>query len=87
MEKAQLSPEEFKEFLREEANLDDQSIEMLMDAGFDDFESLALAERETMQLLGFKDADSVYKNIKTAMGSEIAMSARNSNLMAAGVLD
>jgi hypothetical protein len=33
---------DFKTFLKEEANLDDQTIERLLDAGFDDIDSLEL---------------------------------------------
>ena len=79
--------EQFKGFLKVEANLDDQTIELLIDAGFDDFESLALAEEETFQFLGFDDPRQVFKSIKAVLSDEILessrrMGGRDSNILA-----
>ena len=37
IQKTQLTPEEFGAFLTAEANVDEETIEKLLDAGFDDF--------------------------------------------------
>ena len=64
-----VSPEEqFKSFLQNDAMLDDETIEQLIDQGFDDIDSLRLAEFETIQLLGLKDAKNVFNNIRRALG-------------------
>lgn len=55
MENAEEESSDFIEFLKQEAELDDDQIKVLNDAGFDDFESLRLAQLETIQILGFKD--------------------------------
>ena len=39
---------DFEDYLRNEVGLDDATISMLMDAGFDDFESLSLVEEESL---------------------------------------
>jgi hypothetical protein len=53
MENAEEVDHDFIEFLKEEAELDWDQIKILNDAGFDDFESLRLAQLETIQILGF----------------------------------
>ena len=61
----QASPEDhFRAFLKNDANLDDETIEQLIEQGFDDIESLQLAQFETIQLLGLKDAKAIFNCIK-----------------------
>lgn len=61
----QASPEgHFRAFLKNDANLDDETIEQLIEQGFDDIESLQLAQFETIQLLGLKDAKTIFNCIK-----------------------
>lgn len=68
--------EEFKGFLKNEADLDGPTIELLVDAGFDDFESLTLAEEETFQFLGFDDPRKIFKSIKAVLSDEVLESSR-----------
>lgn len=91
----QASPEDqYKAFLKNDAELDDETIAQLVDQGFDDIESLRLAEFGTIQLLGFENPKSVYNNIKKALGDPARMSAleqsmgrnSNANQMDLGVL-
>ena len=49
-------------FLRE-AGLDDDTCDRLIDAGFDDFESLQLAEAGTISILGLSEPEEVYSKI------------------------
>ena len=44
MENAEEAYHDFIEFLKDEAELDEDQIKVLNDAGFDDFESLRLAQ-------------------------------------------
>jgi len=53
----EMSTEEFLIFLREEIALDESTIEMLVDGGFDNIDSLYLTTVDTLRLLGFSDPD------------------------------
>ena len=44
-----------------------------MDAGYDDLHSLALAEAETMRVLGFEDPEGVHKKLKSALADPDAV--------------
>ena len=83
IQSAQLTPEEFQAFLKEEANLDDATISKLLDAGFDDLESLSLIELETLKLIGLDDPKAVFKNLKGALNEEVmsGFGNRESRLM------
>ena len=43
-----MDEDQFKQFLYEDAGLDDDTVQRLLDSGFDDLESLALAEKNTL---------------------------------------
>ena len=90
-----LSPEDqYRAFLRNDAQLDEETIDQLIEQGFDDIDSLRLAEFETIQLLGLKDAGNVFNCIKTALGDPARLQAleqsmgrnSNANVMDLGVL-
>ena len=84
----QSNAEEFKAWLRTEGELDDETIGKLIDAGFDDYESLSLAQEETFSFLGFNDPKSVFAKIKGCLNEQILESGRgrDSHLLAQGIL-
>ena len=45
----------FIEFLKEDVGLSEEDISRLLDAGFDDIESLQLAKLDTFLILGFEN--------------------------------
>ena len=59
--------QDYKQFLQEACELDSDTIERLIDAGFDDLESLQLAELNTIEILGFEQA--IYKQIQRGLAT------------------
>ena len=51
----------FLEFLKEDVGLDEEDISRLLDAGFDDVESLQLAKLDTFLILGFQNPDKIFE--------------------------
>ena len=84
-----VNAEDFKTWLKAEAELDDDTVDRLIDAGFDDYESLALAQEETFQFLGFNEPKAVFAKIRGALSEEILDSVRGKDphLLAQGILD
>ena len=58
---------DIQQFLAD-AGMDETSISRLVDAGFDDFESLQLAELNTIKILGFENPEKVFAIIQQALG-------------------
>jgi hypothetical protein len=69
-----MSREDYIKFLSQEVGLEDNKIERLIDGGFDDIESLELIEKDTLKLLGFKDADEICDKIKECVGDKVVES-------------
>lgn len=88
------SPEDqFRAFLRNDVELDEETIEQLIEQGFDDLDSLRLAEFETIQLLGLPDAKGIFTKIKRVLGGDASRLSqldqsmgRNSNAGGYGIL-
>ena len=57
----------FQEFLREDVGLGEEDINRLLDAGFDDIESLQLAKLDTFLILGFQNSEKVFDKISRAL--------------------
>ena len=66
--------EAFKAFLRDDCGLDDETVGRLIDAGFDDVDSLKLAELGTFQIMGFDNTEQVFKKIKRAISDDSRIS-------------
>lgn len=61
---------EFVNFLKNEIGLPDDTISKLIDAGFDDMESLELSDVNSLKIVGIKDAENVHKKISKAMDND-----------------
>ena len=61
---------EFVNFLKNEIGLPDDTISKLIDAGFDDMDSLELSDVNSLKIVGIKDAEEVHKKIAKAIGNE-----------------
>jgi|TARA_B110000305_G_C19143200_1_gene494500 hypothetical protein len=61
---------EFVNFLKNEVGLPDDTISKLIDAGFDDMESLELSDVNSLKIVGIKDAEIVHKKIAKAIDAE-----------------
>ena len=73
----------FNRLLVEEAGLDEETVQKLGDAGFDDIESLELAGIDQLTIIGIKNPEEVYKQIKAALkDSSHAIQGRDSHLLA-----
>ena len=57
----------FQEFLKEDVGLGEEDINRLLDAGFDDIESLQLAKLDTFLILGFQNSEKVFDKISRAL--------------------
>lgn len=57
----------FIEFLKEDVGLGEEDISRLLDAGFDDVESLQLAKIDTFLILGFQNSEKIFDQISRAL--------------------
>ena len=65
----------FRIFLSQKVHLDDDTIQKLLDGGFDDMDSLKLIDTGTMQLLGFQNHEQIYNQIRGALDGDDEMAA------------
>ena len=52
------------------AGLDEDTITRLLDGGFDDLESISLAEVDTLKLLGFTNPDELHQKLRHMISNE-----------------
>jgi hypothetical protein len=65
---------DFREFLARELQLDEENMNLLIDGGFDDIDSLKFAKIDTLRIIGIHDPEAVYSRIKDTLALSVNQS-------------
>jgi len=62
---------DFKSFLMSQVQLSESDVNLLLEGGFDDIDSLRLATADSLRFLGLSDAESIFARIKKTVGTSL----------------